>query len=392
MLGPRCDKCRDGTSGILPYCEPCGECYETWLVEVERVRAEVVNLTNKAKAITQHGSLGEYEEELQEMERKLNEAERIIREGADSPDRVVMSQEKLESVELKLGAIRGRLRLLNDRLENTSRRNDVVSSDLDNLENTLKMAEDNITAIKEEADMINGTSVDTVIKEIRAAGEESRRAADRVNATRDVVNKANGLKDSSAGLVGPKFVDQQNENRAQLSNAQSDLMRFDDLIRKTNEEVCGQTGDDCQTCGGIGCGGVCGGSGCSGAVNRTQIAEQNARQARTQVEAKLKQSETIIKQLDVARHTSNQAQVNATLAVTRAKEAEKVASDVYRNASLLLDRLLQFQMGDRANPEDIRREVDAVFGINHLPVDQVRQFVMSCVLLWVRLFSCRCKC
>ena len=30
ITGRRCDMCARGTTGELPYCEPCGECFDNW--------------------------------------------------------------------------------------------------------------------------------------------------------------------------------------------------------------------------------------------------------------------------------------------------------------------------------------------------------------------------
>jgi len=30
ITGEKCDQCDRGTTGNLPYCEPCGECFDNW--------------------------------------------------------------------------------------------------------------------------------------------------------------------------------------------------------------------------------------------------------------------------------------------------------------------------------------------------------------------------
>ena len=30
VTGDKCDQCARGTTGDLPYCVPCGECFDNW--------------------------------------------------------------------------------------------------------------------------------------------------------------------------------------------------------------------------------------------------------------------------------------------------------------------------------------------------------------------------
>lgn len=379
VIGKRCNKCRDGTSGILPYCEPCGDCYDTWLQEVDKIRAKVANLTNRAKAITHQGNLGEYEKEFEAMEAKLKEAEDIINAGMDSPDRVLMAGQKIDLArDNNLDAIRGRLGMLDMKLQTTEDRNGVVNRDLDELRGRLTSAEVDISAIEDEANRINATSLAGIIDDIRAAGDKSRDAQKRVNDSSDVVDQANDLKDRAAKQIGDDFKMKQDDNRKKLSDARVDLSKFDAVIDKANKEICGRMGDDCGTCGGVGCGGMCGGDGCPGAVNRTLVAQRNADEADLLVAMKLNETDDIEMQLGAARQMTTQAEGDAQQAVDKAKNAEVMAMVLYKNASALLDQLRRFQDGDadRANPDNIQRQADYVLGKNPLRVELVRWLVL----------------
>lgn len=30
VTGYKCDRCARGTTGVLPHCVPCGECFDNW--------------------------------------------------------------------------------------------------------------------------------------------------------------------------------------------------------------------------------------------------------------------------------------------------------------------------------------------------------------------------
>lgn len=37
IAGRRCDQCDRGTQGILPHCQPCGECWTDWDKAIDNV-------------------------------------------------------------------------------------------------------------------------------------------------------------------------------------------------------------------------------------------------------------------------------------------------------------------------------------------------------------------
>ena len=373
VIGERCEKCEDGTSGILPFCEPCGECYDTWLAEVDRIRGEVNNLTERAKMITSSGNLGEYEEEFKIMEAKLNEADSIINEGLSSQTKVLLSVEKIDMLETSLREMTRRVGVLNRLLTDTETRNREVNRNIDDLWNQLGVADGEIKDIEYQASQINSSSLEDIIDDIRAAGERSRLAEVSVNASSDVVVHAEEIKDRAANQIDNEFIDRQDKIQVDLSDADMDLSEFDDIIRKANEEVCGRTGDSCGVCGGVGCGNKCGGPNCPGAVNDTEHAQMNANEANLLVEQKGNKTDSIAKELEAAKQIINNAEMAAREATMKAKNAEEVAGEVYDNATDLLEQLRQFREGDadRANPDNIKQMAEYVLGKKPLSVGKV---------------------
>ncbi|CAH8537923.1 unnamed protein product [Dicrocoelium dendriticum] len=47
VAGRRCDRCDRGTKGILPNCEPCGECWTNWDKAIDQVTSELDRLKNQ---------------------------------------------------------------------------------------------------------------------------------------------------------------------------------------------------------------------------------------------------------------------------------------------------------------------------------------------------------
>ena len=38
--GHKCDRCARGTTGQIPYCEPCGECFDNWDRIIEELKSK----------------------------------------------------------------------------------------------------------------------------------------------------------------------------------------------------------------------------------------------------------------------------------------------------------------------------------------------------------------
>jgi laminin beta 1 len=44
VTGMKCDRCDRGTTGELPNCKPCGECYDNWDAIISELRSKCCKL------------------------------------------------------------------------------------------------------------------------------------------------------------------------------------------------------------------------------------------------------------------------------------------------------------------------------------------------------------
>ncbi len=43
VAGDKCDRCDRGTTGQLPYCMPCGECFDNWDRIISELKSKYQN-------------------------------------------------------------------------------------------------------------------------------------------------------------------------------------------------------------------------------------------------------------------------------------------------------------------------------------------------------------
>jgi chromosome segregation ATPase len=134
VAGYRCDRCDRGTTGSLPYCVPCGECFDNWDTIIGELKEETDRLVTEGRNIKVSGAPGAFGKEFKEMEDKLDEVRRIIA-GSN------VTAEDLDSLREKLNQIRKNITDSGNDL-------DTVENDMADTTNRIEAANNRIDSIK----------------------------------------------------------------------------------------------------------------------------------------------------------------------------------------------------------------------------------------------------
>ena len=81
--GLQCDECARGFKGVVPYCEPCGECFESWDSIITGLIEDTANVLEKVANIQEKGVAGAYDSQFAEIERYLNNAKSVLESNKD---------------------------------------------------------------------------------------------------------------------------------------------------------------------------------------------------------------------------------------------------------------------------------------------------------------------
>ncbi|KAH8870413.1 Laminin subunit beta-1 [Schistosoma japonicum] len=263
VTGQRCDRCDRGTEGILPNCNPCGECWNNWDKSIDKVIIELDRLQNQTSQqlpkelkilFDSLVSLLDQIEHLPWMiteDARLNEFRNVLKRSED----IVM---RLSSLDQFADSLIKYDDLMTERLTQQLERKVLVNeakTRLESLKNQLKSIMDESMKL-EHLDQ-KGAYLSLL---------RSKEIADRVADIQTSIEYQRGgfqneLSDSKRELEAVQTrADQLTLDWAQLERR---IEEFREKIRQTNRLICGDnssppTEDSDQkvcpsTCGGAGC-------------------------------------------------------------------------------------------------------------------------------------------
>ncbi|PAA46918.1 hypothetical protein BOX15_Mlig003129g4 [Macrostomum lignano] len=110
ITGRRCDQCERGTTGTLPNCTTCGECWYNWDKSIQQLTQRTDLLANRsAEAARIGGTTGDYSNEIRWITGQLDAVRRAVNETRPPESEVDALRRKLKRLEERFNAARPRL-------------------------------------------------------------------------------------------------------------------------------------------------------------------------------------------------------------------------------------------------------------------------------------------
>ena len=80
IRGHNCDTCDRGTTGEVPFCTPCGECFDDWTEILNQLESDLISLEERASniAVASGSSITDFTAEYAQLENRLNDIKQII--------------------------------------------------------------------------------------------------------------------------------------------------------------------------------------------------------------------------------------------------------------------------------------------------------------------------
>ncbi|XP_055883837.1 laminin subunit beta-1-like [Biomphalaria glabrata] len=370
VTGFKCDRCARGTTGDLPNCVPCGECFDNWDKIIMDLRNQTLDLVGKANDVSVNGSIKAFDEEFKLMQKNLDEINSILNQVNFTQVDIKDIQDMLEVVKTNLTES---TKSLNTVDEDVSKR----TARIKNGEIQIELIRDRLKSLKDQADQLKVNATNIQIKDVGGAFEkikealnESRAAQRRVDNTADVLRESARIRNDTQKLIDAReerFQNMMEQNAQSLQGLQNDVTKLEGDLFDVNGMVCGNPSQDfCSAlCGGGGCG-KCGGDSCNGSVSIAQTALNLAKQAEQLLLAKNKNAtEEIIPQVTKAKQEAQLANETAQMALEEASATLAQIEQSKQTVEGLLKQIRDFMEGNEsASPEDVIKIAKEVLAMN----------------------------
>ncbi|KAL5014853.1 hypothetical protein ScPMuIL_009123 [Solemya velum] len=367
ISGLKCDRCDRGTTGELPHCVPCGECFDNWDRVIRDLRDQTDDLVSDAKNITVTGVDRAFEKEFRQMEDNLKEIRDIINNAnitsADIMDLERSLNETRDSLTDNIKALNG----IDEELMNTDKRIQQGNTNIVVLKNRVEDLKIKAQKLEKNATDISTKDVHGAFQTIKAAQIISQEAQSKVDGTVVIVEESERTRDSVDNLITrnkDEFERKIQENRESLDLLDNEIDILGGRIGDLNEMVCDGHGEPCDAlCGGGGCG-HCGGDSCEeGAVTKAENALNLAKQSEELLDIKENNAELLFSNMRDAKVYAEEAKLDAEMSYNEAMSAKNQSEKARLNLEGLLNRMRDFLDETGASAEDIRRVAEEVLAM-----------------------------
>ncbi|XP_030828530.1 laminin subunit beta-1 [Strongylocentrotus purpuratus] len=357
VTGYRCDQCARGTTGELPRCEPCGECFDDWDLTILHLRNETYDLIARARNIKVSGVSGVYDREFSRLEGLVDYAESLIR-GAPSVTETDVDniQSELDDIRATLEEYRQQVQGLEDMQRRTRGNIARANRELDLLEREGDELQADAERLQRESYDFGTANVEGAMNSILRSQNLSRAAEGRVDDTQPTLDQSAAVRQEVEDLIGERNAALESERQGyldRLDDVDNQLTGLEGLLAGLNEEICGSPGDSCDICGGAGCG-QCGGLGCGGSVQKAEDALRRATEADQKLDQKEEEARSMLDEMMQAKDRTGEAQDLAQQAYDQALLAKQEAEQGQINIKDLINNITDFLGRSKSEPDDIR--------------------------------------
>ncbi|KAJ8301303.1 hypothetical protein KUTeg_020290 [Tegillarca granosa] len=376
ISGYKCDRCDRGTTGELPNCVPCGECFDNWDRVIRDLRGQTESLIEEAKNIKSSGTEKVFDKEFRQMEDSIREIREIIATaGITSTD--------LQDIDNMLQNLRLNL---TDNFRNLDRTEKELDGRMDRIRqgnNDIRALKKSVEELRRKAEELRQNATDIQARDVGGAFNLTRDAQMKSRQAQRIVDGTQGTLDNSASTrqqvedMLAQNMDEFNrriqENENNLNNIDNKVNGLGSQIADLNEMVCDGRGDPCDyQCGGAGCG-RCGGISCDdGAVYKAENALDLAEKAEKTLEMKEKDANNLLGEIQNAQSEAESAKDDAQMAYNAAQRAKDETENARTELEDLLNRIGDFLGVTGAKPEDIKAVADEVLAMSiSLTPDQI---------------------
>lgn len=368
ISGYKCDRCDRGTTGELPNCVPCGECFNNWDRIIRDLRGQTELLLDQGRNIQIEGAAGAFDKEFSIMEDNLAEIRKIIEGAGVSTIDVEELEEMLKEIRANITTNVENLNSMDTELQNTMGRVQEGNNRIAALELGVRDLKTKAEQLRNNASDIQSKDVEGAFNITKEAQIRSQEAQTIVDGTKDTIDDSENVRSRVEKMLEEneeEFNRKLSENQDDLDDLNEEVTELSDKITDINMMVCDGTGDPCDdVCGGGGCG-RCGGPSCdNGAVTKADNALDFAMKAEEILKAKEGRAKGVNMNVTTAYDLSQMAKADAQMAFEEAMKAKNISENTRVDLEALLNNIRDFLQQAGAEPKDIEAIADEVLAMS----------------------------
>lgn len=376
ITGYKCDRCARGTTGELPNCKPCGDCFDNWDRTIRDLSAQTSALLDDATRIKTTGAERAFDKEFRQMERNMDEIREIVNNAS-------VASSDMKELEYIVKQLRQNLTESMTKLDETEQALDNRMDNIRQGNNNIRALQTRVKELKLKADLLVKNASDIRAKDVegaynitREAQQRSQRAQAKVDSTQMILDESERIRAETEQLLQDgqeRFDNQLTENKNNLASLDASVNGLSSRVADINEMVCDGRGDPCDNiCGGGGCD-KCGGVGCGdGAVTKAEDAIKLAKDAEALLAMKEDDANALLSSIQTVQQGAEEAKNEATMAYNAALRAKNETEKARLMLETLLNEVADFLTPPSVTAEDIKNIAEEVLAIGiSLSPDQI---------------------
>ncbi|KAK7490606.1 hypothetical protein BaRGS_00018209 [Batillaria attramentaria] len=328
VTGYKCDRCARGTTGELPNCVPCGECFDNW----DRI---IRDLRDSAKNISVTGAIKAFDEEFKLMSSHIDEIRRILASVDFTQVDINEVENMLETIKRNLTDNSKDLNNLDEELGQTTARvqrgNTEIAALREGVEKLRKLAKE----LQDNATDIQARDVEGAFNITKEAERRSREAQQVVDGTARHLADSERTRQRVEDLISAR----QSSFEAQVADNEQALNSLDRDVSDLSSRL-------------------------SNINNMADTALKLAEDAENLLTQKEDSVEAIMQDVSGVKGLATEAKIEAQEAYDAAIQAKNVSENARTDLENLLNEISTVLGADRAKPEDVEAVANEVLAMS----------------------------
>lgn len=304
VTGLQCDRCARGTTGSLPYCAPCGECFDNWDMYIKQLNEKAQDVLKAATEVKIGGAVSNYTDEFSLKLKHLYEL--VQNQNINEVDfekissAIIQLRDDIDKEDLVMEDQEGSLITMEESLKELRGDTEVYQMEFDELV-------ESIEEFKKSAQAEQEQNIEGAYTSVQDSERKIKEFIPKKGAVNEKIELVKGDLEAYGRALEETFVPEGRDAQMEmLKNISEKASTTNNMILDLNPQVCGGGGDECdEMCGGADCKSCGGGkeemdSCMEGLVAQTNKAEKYTNGGEQLAKEKRLASEKLVSELSLA--------------------------------------------------------------------------------------------